>query len=75
MERNGGALPQTVDPTHHFHIALLDQRRTNIFKMEVRIFLIMGRMRNFNLFYNEPCNIYKQVLVAYNNREQGIMTH
>lgn len=60
---------------------------TNTFKMEIRRFLITGRMssetafkqkqemRNFNLFYNEPCNIYKQVLVAYNNREHGIMTH
>ncbi|KAM9276013.1 apolipoprotein L domain-containing protein 1 [Cariama cristata] len=27
MERNGAALPQTLDPTHHFHRALLDQRR------------------------------------------------
>ncbi|XP_075285312.1 apolipoprotein L domain-containing protein 1 [Opisthocomus hoazin] len=27
MERNGAALPQTLDPTHHFHIVLLDQRQ------------------------------------------------
>ncbi|NXE25796.1 APLD1 protein, partial [Ardeotis kori] len=27
MERNGAAFPQTLDPTDHFHIALLDQRR------------------------------------------------
>ncbi|KAM9580092.1 apolipoprotein L domain-containing protein 1 [Guaruba guarouba] len=27
MERNGAAFPQTLDPTHDFHIALLDQRR------------------------------------------------
>lgn len=27
MERNGAARPQTPDPTHHFHVALLDQRR------------------------------------------------
>ncbi|KFP29043.1 Apolipoprotein L domain-containing protein 1, partial [Colius striatus] len=27
MERKGVALPQSPDPTHHFHTALLDQRR------------------------------------------------
>ncbi|NXI34998.1 APLD1 protein, partial [Galbula dea] len=27
MERNGAAFPQTLDPTHHFHTALLDQRQ------------------------------------------------
>ncbi|NXF40332.1 APLD1 protein, partial [Nyctibius bracteatus] len=27
MERNGPAFPQTLDPTHNFHIELLDQRR------------------------------------------------
>ncbi|NXX20967.1 APLD1 protein, partial [Podargus strigoides] len=27
MERNAAAIPQTLDPTYHFHIALLDQRQ------------------------------------------------
>lgn len=27
MERNGAAFPQTLDPTHHFHVELLDQRQ------------------------------------------------
>ncbi|NXG21332.1 APLD1 protein, partial [Grallaria varia] len=27
MEGNSAAFPQTLDPTHHFHTALLDQRR------------------------------------------------
>ncbi|NWT81938.1 APLD1 protein, partial [Lanius ludovicianus] len=27
MERNSAALPPTLDPTHHFHVALLDQRQ------------------------------------------------
>lgn len=27
MERNGVAFPQTPDPTHHFHVSLLEQRQ------------------------------------------------